>query len=303
MFTDCRLTGSSFLLSDKNELTISWTISEGSNYHCNFTEVSVNLTQTNCAPSECNTIIISKILTINFRYTLKENLEACASYEYTIESIGSEDTKNFTTKEQFEKVKLNIEQDHDDSTSIRVFWKSTAHLLCPKKFRVEIKEGNDVRKEYETTKMNETITGLEPCVTYEIKVYPIQSDNSISSENVVSEYHTMNSALPSGIQELTLNYDKSENSIDISWSEPDFGKKCIDSYEISSESSVDNRTKTSTVQKENIPNVFACIEYKIKVKAKTGNEMEGAEVFDFIRIPSRGNQRLFFSKNLFLLIH
>lgn len=259
---------------------------------CDFTFISIQLTQENCENSSCSETA-EQIRINDFMYTFSKPLEACAIYQYQIfeqpwNDVPSIDEK-ITTNEQFQNITLRIEQAHLELSSLNISWMNTEYLLCPKKYQIKVRENNEVKSQLVSTLLIETIRDLVPCVTYEISVYPIGSDNTVMEVYGHTENHTMNSVNPSGIQDLILDYSSIDNAIDISWTPPAEGASCIGTYTIEAISEVDYRTKNSTIPKENIPRVFACVAYTIVVTTHPLNsEIQAIQHFKEIVIPGRG---------------
>lgn len=229
---------------------------------------------------------------------IQGKIVACASYEIKIfetekDSEEATITEEFESHEMFQKLELEAVQ--DDLTSLKVFWTYDDHPRCPKRFQVKVFQDNVLFKSIEISKVAETITDLEPCEVYLITVNPVHKEEALTIYGDSLNF-TMNSAIPSVIRDLNLDYNEGEESIDISWIAPNFGSKCVKNYSIQAESDYDNRTKYATainvLQKENIANVFACTDYKIRIVTNTIHEKKGAEIFAEILIPSRSKNNI-----------
>lgn len=82
-------------------------------------------------------------------------------------------------------------------------------------------------------------------------------------------------------------YDEKDRVINLNWTEPSSGSKCVDTYEVTAENFVHNQTKLSKVEKEFFQ-VYAWLEYIVGVAPKTFNNMTGGSVTKLITIPPRG---------------
>lgn len=254
--------------------------------------IDIQLTELECNAPDC-TETVSRLPIKDLTYTFKRKLEACAKYTYRIIEKQWEENvptieRNVDAKEQFQKIQINIVQEHESSTSLQVDWAYNDYPLCPRKFKIEVREDNVLKKEFESSKLSETINDLEPCVTYSISVLPFGSDKA-QVDFGDTEIHTMNAAIPSGIQNLDVEYKPEEKSIDIKWTAPNFASKCVRNYVVAAQSNVDNRSLATNFTNEKIVNVFACTTYTVKVYAATFYEgMQGADVLKELRVPSRG---------------
>lgn len=224
------------------------------------------------------------------------NLVACASYEIRIfENFDIEPkiTKEILTYEQFQKLKIEVQQ--IDPTSLKVFWSYDEHPRCSKKFQIKVFQDNVVFQSLETTKLTEIIDHLEPCETYNLTVNPMKAEEVLISFGDFANY-TMNQEVPSIIRDLKLDYNEDEESIEISWLAPEFASKCIKNYSIQAESEYDNRMKydeaMNSLIKTNIQNVFACVNYAIKISANM-HDKKGAEIIKEILVPSRSKTTKF----------
>lgn len=297
-FTDCNLTESSYILSDKNDLTVTWKVNVIENLidnYCDSVFIDIQLVQLDCDPldADCTgtTETVSRFPIKNFTYTFKRKLEACAKYKYNIIEKRWEETKPtdevlFNAREQFQKIEMSITQERDQLESVQVDWVYDDYPLCPKKFKIEVREGTTLMREFDTNETYETVNDLEPCVTYSITVFPIGSDKLLSGD---TKMYTMLPALPSGIRNLSIIYNPDEKYLDVNWVEPREASKCVKDYVVIAQSNVDNRETVREKTSEKIVDVFACITYTIKLYATTFFDgLKGAEVSKEIRIPSRG---------------
>lgn len=293
------MSGSSYTLSDENDLIVNWNVTLINtnliNIYCNGTYVDIQLTQLNCNTTEC-TETVSGLPISNFTYTFKTKLKACAKYKYTIiEKLTEGDEEEPATlegvvdaNEQFQKITMTINQTVDQITSLQVEWSYDEYPLCQRKFKIEVREASVLIKDFSTEKINETINDLEPCGTYEITVYPISSDK-FHIEFGDTQTYTMNVAVPSGIQNLTVSNKSEEKFMDVTWLPPKEASKCIKNYVVTVQSNVKNQTIESTSGKVTVVDVFACTTYVVKVYATTLiSDMQGAEIPKEIRIGSRG---------------
>lgn len=286
-----------YKLSDENIVTIYWTRSD-INWYCNVTRLEITVSANNC--TSCVEDVVVQVPILNMTHSFETKLTACASYQYKIfESSKSEPSfvVDFTTKEQFEKVKFNVI--HDALNATRVSWTNTEHLLCPKKFRIEIFEDGQSRRQRDSTSFNETFEGLEPCVEYEIKIYPLQSNDSISRAHEAVDFTTIPSLLVSGIRNLALEQVRLgyEDSIRVTWLAPIIGSKCVLSYNmvVVSDNDLDQRSNTQIATDylvAIIPRVASCNEYTVRVSANIFGEMSSAEVYNSTVIPARGNENV-----------
>lgn len=292
------MTDVTYLLSESNELTISWSLTARIIEVCEYVYMDIELIAKNCE-IDCT---ISRFVPItDYTFKFPQTLEACGAYEFQLLRSGvltfSED---FTAKEQFEKVVVTtIEQ--IDPVLLRVSWaEPTMFKLCEKKFRVIFRQSNleNALLTAETSSLSQVSNTLEPCEDYTVSIYPM---TTILGESLLdygeSASHTMETSLPTGIRDLTVTYDDTDTSIKIEWQSPESGSRCVKSYDVTIESSVDTRTRNATVTYESFNNVFACIDYVIKINSVTINDLKAAEVLKEIRIPSRGNLSIFFANN------
>lgn len=286
---DCNLTESWFNLSDTNELTIKWK-TDPSAGNCTFVYVTIELTLKDCTLN-C-TATVKRPIT-NFAYTFPKNLEACGTYEYKLleSQFPGEEARinhNFTTKPQYQKIDLEIEELQDHS-SLTISWNYTEHPLCPRNFQLTVYGIND--KDIRSSVLGEprgTVDKLEPCESYLISVEPIQ-DKQIMTAHGTNTTHKMGPLIPTGIRDLTLLYKQDANSIDVNWESPSSGSKCIESYEVMSENHFEsNRTTITKYPTATISNILACVDYSITITTNTFNLMKGAPVGGKIKIPSRG---------------
>lgn len=274
-----------YTLSDTNELTINWNMTSLLIQVCQYFYVYVDVTAKDC---EIDCTISERSLIITKTLTLSQTLEACRAYTFTLDrGNGVDHSEDFRTKEQFEKVEVTLEE--IESTILLASWSEPKLFpLCEKKFRVGVMLNNNEIYRSETSNLYETIRQLEPCESYVVSVYPM-SQNEAVPEYGVSINHTMAMYLPSGIQNLNVTYEPSDYSIKIDWQRPANGSRCVKSYEVKIESDFDNRTRNVTTTYEGFTNVYACIDYYVKINSLTLNDINSADVVTDIRIPSRGD--------------
>lgn len=254
--------------------------------------MEIELTAKNC-DDDC-TIVARSVLMTHQNYTFSKKLEACGIYEYKLTNGGELNYfDEFSAKEQFEKVEgTHLEQ--LDSVTLRASWnETTKFLLCEKKFRIIFRQSNQENPVLtsETSSLYQNSNVLEPCEDYVVSIYPMAM--TLEGESMLeygeSVNHIMDTVLPTGIRDLAVTYDKSDNTIKIDWQKPENGSRCVKAYEVTIESEVDNRTRTSNVTFESFNNVCACIDYVIRINSWTINDMRAAEVMKEIAIPSRGD--------------
>lgn len=284
-------------LSDENILTVNWTQSE---MPCNYTNLKIAVSAIDC--TLCDGDVVERIPIQDMTHSFRTKLTACAAYQYEIfESSKSEPSfvVDFTTKEQFEKIKFNVTH---DVNATNIFWTNTEHLLCNKRFRVEIFEEGQSRRQRDSSSFNETFDGLEPCVKYEIKITPLRSDDSISSAHEAVDFTTIPPLLVSGIRNLALERVRLgyEDSIRVTWLAPNDGSKCVISYNmvVVSDNNLDLRNNTQITTDylvAVISRVASCNEYTVKISANIFGEMTSAEVHNSTVIPPRGKGKVLIS--------
>lgn len=295
---ECTTVASDFSITDDNELTVNWNISIGwynlsiVNLYCSNKSIDIILTELECTTGECDERI-SVVLIKNKSYTFSKKLKACAKYSYLILEKPSGEVNpvieiSLVAKEQFQKIDFEVFQDRNEVESINISWPYESYPLCPKKFKIEVRENSLLFKSSETSKnINVTIEAVQPCSTYEISVVSLSADEVPQKEfGDTKSYNTL-VAIPAGIKNLKLEYND-DKSIDASWETPNYAK-CVKSYIIEAESSVDNRSESTTRNNIVFVNVFACIVYRIRVTPVLRfTEIAGNPADGDIRVPSRG---------------
>ena len=295
---ECSTVATNFSITDDNELTVNWNISIGwynpslVNFYCSNKSIDIVLTELDCNAELCDERIIGVSIK-NKSYTFLRKLTACAKYNYSIVDKPSGDAEtliknsSLEAKEQFQKIDFEVYQRQDQVESIYISWPYENFPLCPKKFRIEVREEKSLIKVFETNKnINETIEEVQPCSKYEISVFSISSDKVVQRELGDTKSFNTITAIPDGIKNLKVEYN--QESIDASWEAPSYAK-CVKNYKIEVESSVDNRSDTTNRTNTVFVNVFACIIYTVRViPVLLFDEIIAIPVEREIRVPSRG---------------
>lgn len=278
-------------LDDENILTLTWNRSPPWPLICSFTYIDIKVAPVDCAT--CVDDSVFRLPILNLQHTFANTkLDACVQYKYTINETDRSIVKEFRTNERFEKVDFRVQNDNVNET--RVFWNNTEHLHCDKWFQVGV-YGNNAKSEKQSTTSEVIFDGLEPCVEYEVIIYPLMN-NSIVRAYESKNFTTIPPILPTGIRNLSLVHmrddDDKTDSIRVTWVEPTDGRRCIVSYdiEIASANELDQRTtmKGVTQLDQTVSKVASCNAYTIKLSANTFQNMSGAGVEKEITIPPRG---------------
>lgn len=278
-------------LDDENILTLTWTISHAWPHICNITHIDIKVAPIECAT--CATASVSRLPISNLQHTFANtNLDACVLYEFRINETDRSTVQEFRTKERFEKVNFIVQNDNVNVT--RVLWNDTEHLHCDKWFQVGV-YGNNGKSEKQSSTSEVIFEGLEPCVEYEVIIYPLMN-NSIVQAYKSRSFTTIPPILPTGIRNLSLVHIRDEDLVDsirVTWVEPTDGRRCIVSYDIEVTSAIelDQRARMQggvTLLEQTVPKVASCNAYTIRLSANTFQNMSGAGVEKEIQIPPRG---------------
>lgn len=277
-------------LDDENILTLTWAGSHALPVMCTVTYIDIKVSPVDCAT--CAYASVPRLPISNLTHTFANTrLDACVLYEYRINETDRSIVKEFRTNERFEKVDFMVQNDVNQT---RVSWNNTEHLHCDKWFQVGV-YGNNAKSEKQSTTSEVIFDGLEPCVEYEVIIYPLLN-NSIVRAYESKNFTTIPPILPTGIRNLSLVHmrddDDKTDSIRVTWVEPTDGRRCIVSYdiEIASANELDQRTtmKGVTQLDQTVSKVASCNAYTIKLSANTFQNMSGAGVEKEIPIPPRG---------------
>lgn len=235
---------------------------------------------------------VDKISLKDLNYTFPLILETCVNYEYTIfEYQVSVFSNTFLSEIPIKKIDMLIVTETNEDT-VNVIWNYTRADSCSTMFEIFLQGGLQERQ-LQTTEHNLTIAALEPCVVYDITVCPMK-DNTCMSDFSSSITHTMSTVIPGKVLDLQVDSTSDDDVIEVKWSEPQKGAKCVEEYEVSLESDFPyndwKESKLTKDRKEIFLNIGSCVEYKATVITLVNFEppYDKSSVFKNITSPSKG---------------
>jgi hypothetical protein len=272
-------------LNETNHLTISW-VTNG--FLCNNnTIVDINLLNENCyekceatnSASYCNQNCSWAKKSNRSPYTFDSSLQPCNNYTYSfaISGLNSNQSASVEAKYKFSNVEnLKAEDiivsniDNSSMMNISVTW-SYEYTECDQEFEVEI---TNEKRSFFTKLYNFTIGNVTACSEYEIKVYPRIDDNDkeLFGQNVTL---TTKRVDPSPIRDFNVSFPSPGNAIEVRWTPPIYGEKCIDFYEISVESEFESIIWPPVdCCKEFITVNYSCVNYNVTLKTLSNDPDE-----------------------------